>query len=149
SFGRGSSPVLLRKRRSGIQAGRLRVGWVAKVLLEVKNLSVRYGTSVVVEKANLTAREGQVVALLGANGAGKSSFLKAIMGFVESSGEVVFDGERISGLKPWTVARKGISFVQEGRGILRSLTVEDNLLAGLFKASGTVSQERALELTYE
>jgi branched-chain amino acid transport system ATP-binding protein len=76
----------------------------------------------------LEVRAGEVVALLGGNGAGKSTTLKAIMGMVPaSSGEIRLDGESISGLQPYEIARRGLGYVPEDRRIFTDLTVSENL----------------------
>ena len=102
------------------------------MLLEVTNLSVSYGAVTAVSGVDLTVREGTIATVLGANGAGKSSLLRAIMGLTPASGEVRFAGEAIA---RWPAARRvaaGIAMVPEGRRILVSLTVEENLLMGAY-----------------
>lgn len=103
------------------------------MLLEVKNLSVSYGNVVAVTDVSLKVGDGQVVTLLGANGAGKTSLLNAVMGVTPSQGNVAFAGETIS---KWSSARRvaaGMALVPEGRRILLSLSIEENLLMGAYQ----------------
>lgn len=103
------------------------------MLLEVKNLNVSYGSVVAVTDVGLKVEDGQVVTILGANGAGKTSLLNAIMGVTPSQGEIVFAGETIT---RWSSARRvaaGMALVPEGRKILLSLSIEENLLMGAYQ----------------
>jgi branched-chain amino acid transport system ATP-binding protein len=103
------------------------------MLLNVENLSVSYGSVVAVTDVSLNVASGQVVTILGANGAGKTSLLNAIMGVVPSQGTVVFDGTTIS---RWPSSRRvaaGMALVPEGRKILLSLSIEENLLMGAYQ----------------
>lgn len=103
------------------------------MLLEVKDLSVSYGNVVAVTEVSLKVDDGQVVTILGANGAGKTSLLNAVMGVTPSQGEVVFSGETIT---RWSSARRvaaGMALVPEGRKILLSLSIEENLLMGAYQ----------------
>lgn len=103
------------------------------MLLEVRNLSVSYGNVVAVTDVSLKVGDGQIVTLLGANGAGKTSLLNAVMGVTPSQGQVVFAGEAVS---KWSSARRvaaGMALVPEGRRILLSLSIEENLLMGAYQ----------------
>jgi branched-chain amino acid transport system ATP-binding protein len=100
-------------------------------LLEVRNLVVRYGEIEALRGVSFSVEEGKVVTLLGANGAGKSTTLRAISGLTKpSSGEIVFNGETISGLGPEAIVRLGISHVPEGRRVFPGLTVKENIMLG-------------------
>jgi branched-chain amino acid transport system ATP-binding protein len=100
-------------------------------MLEVRGLSAGYSRARVLFDIDLDANRGEVVALLGRNGAGKSTALKAIMGLVPPlSGEVIFDGKRISQLPPYEIARLGLGYVPEDRRIFTDLTVAENLEVG-------------------
>jgi branched-chain amino acid transport system ATP-binding protein len=106
-------------------------------LLEVKDLSVKYGPIPALRGLSLSVDEGETVAVLGANGAGKSTLTLAITGVVRPvAGTVGFAGEMIAGLLPEIVARRGISLVPEGRHIFEGLTVEENLMLGLTARTG-------------
>jgi branched-chain amino acid transport system ATP-binding protein len=100
-------------------------------LLEVRNLVVRYGEIEALRGVSFGVEEGKVVTLLGANGAGKSTSLRAISGLAKpTSGEIVFDGQTISGLGPEAIVRLGISHVPEGRRVFPGLTVKENIMLG-------------------
>jgi branched-chain amino acid transport system ATP-binding protein len=109
-------------------------------MLEVKALSARYGRARVLYDVSLEARAGEVVALLGRNGAGKSTTLKALMGLVERTGEVHFDGKPIGELEPHEIARLGLGYVPEDRRIFTELTVAENLEVGR-RITGTWSDQ--------
>jgi branched-chain amino acid transport system ATP-binding protein len=103
------------------------------MLLEVRDLRVSYGSVSAVNGVCLDVEEGSVVAVLGANGAGKTSLLNAIMGVARAQGTICFAGRTISG---WSSARRvsaGLALVPEGRRILLSLTIEENLLMGAYQ----------------
>jgi branched-chain amino acid transport system ATP-binding protein len=105
-------------------------------MLEVRNLHIRYGLVEVVTGVNFRVNRGQLVALLGSNGVGKTSILKAITGLLSpSSGEILFEGERIEGKPPHVIVRMGIGQVMEGRRLFGGLSVKDNLLLGGYSIS--------------
>jgi branched-chain amino acid transport system ATP-binding protein len=101
-------------------------------LLEVADLQVSYGVIRAVRGLSLRVGAGQTVALIGPNGAGKSTTLLAVAGVLRPvAGSITFEGRRIDGLASETILRRGIALVPEGRRILTTLTVEENLrLAG-------------------
>ncbi|MCY4607127.1 MAG: ABC transporter ATP-binding protein [bacterium] len=100
-------------------------------LLDVAGLEVRYGAIEAIRGAGLEVCKGEIVALLGANGAGKSSFLNAIMGLVPlTSGRVLLDGEDIAGEAPEAIVRRGMTLCPEGRRVFANLTVRENLAIG-------------------
>ena len=101
-------------------------------LLELTELSARYGPVQALHDVSLTVDEGEVVALLGANGAGKTTTLKAISGTVRTTGAVRFAGQDAARRTPDAMARAGIAHVPEGRGILGELTVWENLRMGAY-----------------
>ena len=115
------------------------------MLLEVAGLDVRYGRNHAVKGIDLTVDQGEIVTVLGANGAGKSSLLKALAGAEKpAGGRIVFDGEDITGWPAPKWVRAGAVMVPEGRQILISLTVHENLLMGaLGGASRRMSAWRA------
>ena len=101
-------------------------------LLEIKELEVKYGVIPALKGVSLEVEAGEAVAIIGANGAGKTTLLHAISGIVgKSGGGIIFDGEDITGTSAHKIVAKGISQVQEGRGIFPELTVEENLALGL------------------
>ena len=96
--------------------------------LEIEALDAGYGRSRVLQGVSVAVERASVVALLGRNGAGKSTTLKAVMGIVAAAGgRVRFDGEAIHHLAPHRIARRGIAWVPEERGIFSSLTVDEHL----------------------
>src|ERR1700716_311435 len=103
-------------------------------LLSVRNIEVVYDDVILVLRGlSLEVPQGAIVALLGANGAGKSTTLKAISGLLKTEdgevtrGEIVFDGERINGIDPDKIVRRGIFQVMEGRRIISDMTSLENL----------------------
>ena len=100
-------------------------------LLELHDLTVRYGEIEAVRGVSLSVETGEVVTLLGSNGAGKSTTLKTISGLVRpASGEVLFEGQSLRGLKPEDIVRRGIAHVPEGRRVFPGLTVRENIMLG-------------------
>ncbi len=100
-------------------------------MLELENVSARYGAIRALEDVSLTVPAGQVVCLLGANGAGKTTTLNCICGIVPlAAGSIRFENEDIAGLPIDRIVARGIVQVPEGREIFPELTVADNLLLG-------------------
>lgn len=100
-------------------------------LLSVHNLSAWYGRAQAIFDLNFDVKKGEVVALMGANGAGKSTTLKAIMNMMErQEGQVIFNGQDISKLPSYKIARAGLGYVPEDRRVFSELTVKENLLTG-------------------
>jgi branched-chain amino acid transport system ATP-binding protein len=116
-------------------------------LLAVKGLQAWYGESHVLHGADFEVLAGEVVTLLGRNGAGKTTTLKSIMGIVgQRSGSVRFDGRELIGLTSDRIARLGIAFCPEERGIFSSLSVEENLLLPPKVRAGGLDLDRIFEL---
>jgi branched-chain amino acid transport system ATP-binding protein len=106
-------------------------------MLEVKDLSVRYGSVEALHDVSIRVETGGLVAILGANGSGKSTLLRTISGIVKAeSGDVALDGAAITGLRPEEIVRRGIAHVPEGRGILPDFTVRENLMIGAYVRRG-------------
>ncbi|SFI15863.1 amino acid/amide ABC transporter ATP-binding protein 2, HAAT family [Bosea sp. OK403] len=106
-------------------------------LLELKSIVVRYGEIEAVEGISLIVDEGEVVTLLGSNGAGKSTTLRAISGLEKPiSGDILFEGQSIVGLKPEEIVRRGIAQVPEGRRIFPGLSVRENIMLGASNRKG-------------
>lgn len=128
----------------------------AKAILAVKNIEVIYDHVILVLKGvSLEVRPGGIVALLGANGAGKSTTLKAISNLIKSErgdvtkGVIEFKGERVDGLTPNDLVRRGCIQVMEGRHCFGHLTVEENLLTGAFtRKEGRAAIAADLEMVY-
>jgi branched-chain amino acid transport system ATP-binding protein len=112
-------------------------------LLEVRGLHVLYGHVHAVRGVSLAVRRGQIATLIGPNGAGKSSTLNAIAGLLRpAAGEVLLDGQPLTGLPAHQVARTGAVLVPEGRGILQRMTVEENLKVAAEMHAGRDLRER-------
>jgi branched-chain amino acid transport system ATP-binding protein len=98
-------------------------------LLRIESLAAWYGESHILHGVDLRVQEGELVTLLGRNGAGRTTTLRAIMGLVGSrSGSIRVDGVETIGMEPHTIARLGVGFCPEERGIFSGLSVEENLL---------------------
>jgi branched-chain amino acid transport system ATP-binding protein len=129
---------------------------VAEALLNVKNIEVIYDHVILVLKGvSLEVPEGGITALLGANGAGKSTTLKAISNLLRAErgevtkGSIAYKGERIDGMTPADLVKKGVIQVMEGRHCFPHLTVEENLLTGAYtRGGGQAAIQRDLELVY-
>ena len=105
-------------------------------LLDVENLTVRYGQIEAVRNVSLHVLPGEFVSIIGNNGAGKSSTLKAIAGVVKpAEGTIRINGKTIQGRQPHDVVKLGISLVPEGRLIFADQTVLDNLMLGAYTRS--------------
>jgi branched-chain amino acid transport system ATP-binding protein len=117
-------------------------------MLAVSDMHVRYGQAVAVSGVSLSVPDGGWVAVIGANGAGKSSLLRAIIGLVQSSGRIEFDGNDLTHLDPWDRHRHGIGLVHEGRQLFGQLTVEENLRAGGYSCTPH-DLKRGLDHAYE
>jgi len=104
-------------------------------MLDLHDINAYYGDSHILHGVSLSVGEGEVVCLLGRNGAGKTTTILTVMGYLRPRpGRVVFRGRDISALPPYAVARLGIGFVPQERGIFPSLTVRENLT--VFARSG-------------
>src|SRR5512134_558513 len=120
---------------------------MAEALLAVRGLNAWYGESHILHGIDLEVREGEVVTLLGRNGAGKTTTLKSIMGMVgRREGSIVLDGKKIERLPSNQIARLGIAFCPEERGIFASLDVEENLLLPPQVAEGGLALDAIFEL---
>lgn len=98
-------------------------------LLTIDNLRCFYGVSQALHGVNLTIGRGEQIALIGRNGMGKTTLLKSIVGLLEDRrGEIVFAGQSSLGAKPEVIARRGLAYVPEGRGVFGSLSVVENLV---------------------
>ncbi len=116
--------------------------------LAVEGVNTYYGPSHILFDLGLTVGEGTVTCLLGRNGAGKTTAIRTIMGLTPPrSGSITFRGERISGLRPWQIFRRGIKLVPQGRGIFPPLTVEENLRLALLRTDAE-TPEPELEKVY-
>jgi branched-chain amino acid transport system ATP-binding protein len=103
-------------------------------MLEIRGLEVNYGHIEAVRGVDMSLRAGEVTALVGANGAGKSTTLLALSGLLpKAKGAVLFEGEDITRLAPHQIVARGIVQVPEGRAILTTMTVRENLELGAYR----------------
>jgi branched-chain amino acid transport system ATP-binding protein len=105
-------------------------------LLELNDVHGYYGKSHVLHGVDMHVAAGEIVSLLGRNGVGRSTTVKAIMGLVEGTGSIRFEGQEIYGKKPFEIAHLGLGYVPENRDIFPTLTVEQNLVLGLKAKQG-------------
>jgi branched-chain amino acid transport system ATP-binding protein len=120
-------------------------------LLEVRNLSVRYGKVEAVHDVSIEAGEGSIVTVIGPNGAGKTTLLGAIMGLLPAHGEIRYLGESVSGTDVEARVARGLVLVPEKRELFASMTVADNLALGAFarRREGEAATRRTLEEVYQ
>ncbi len=125
----------------------MREGGMVDAMLEIRDLHAWYGQSHILHGVDLEVRRGELVTLLGRNGAGKSTTLKAIMGTVPlRAGSIRFEGTETIALPPHEIARRGIAFCPEDRGIYATLDVQENLLLPPMVRPGGMSAEAVLDL---
>lgn len=119
------------------------------VLLSIKNLTVHYGGVLGVEDVSIDLIEKSVASLIGANGAGKSTVLRAISGLLSpTSGEIWLRGERIDGLPPNEIVRRGLVQVPEGRRLFPHMSVLANLRMGSYLRTDKRSVKEDLEKVF-
>jgi branched-chain amino acid transport system ATP-binding protein len=120
---------------------------VAEPALEIDSLQGFYGDSHILHGVSLTVSQGEVVAIIGRNGVGKTTTMRAIMGLLERrTGSIKLKGRETISSPPETIARLGVGFVPEERGIYSSLDVTDNLLLPPKLADGGASLDEIYEL---
>jgi branched-chain amino acid transport system ATP-binding protein len=119
-------------------------------MLSIRELHAGYGATPILFGVSLEVQQGEAVALLGKNGMGKSTLLKAVMGFLRPSrGSVALDGRTLTGLTPHDIARLGVGFVPENRRVFPGLTVRENLelgLSALARRPAVVRRERLTQV---
>jgi len=116
-------------------------------MLEIRNLNAWYGESHILHGVDFNVQEGEVVTLLGRNGAGKTTTMKSIMGLVpRREGNIKFKGQELVGMMPNHIARAGVAFCPEERGIFGSLTVTENLMLPPVIAEGGLSIDEIYSL---
>jgi branched-chain amino acid transport system ATP-binding protein len=118
-------------------------------MLEIRDLVGGYGSVQILNGASLKVGRGQIVALLGGNGTGKSTLLKATSGLIKPwSGSITFDGERIEGLRPDKIVRRGLVQVTQGKEAFPAMTVEENLKLGGYVVRDRAKTAGSLERVY-
>ena len=115
-------------------------------MLEVRGIHTYYGLSHILFDVSLSLRRGEIVGLLGRNGAGKTTTMKSVCGMLRpKEGTILFDGEDVTGEKPFQLVRRGICYVPDDRRIFADLTVEDNL-GIVHRRTGEWSREKVYDL---
>jgi branched-chain amino acid transport system ATP-binding protein len=118
-------------------------------LLQVEALRSGYGSLPVLFGVDFDVRRGEIVALMGSNGAGKTTTLRTITGQLRpTAGRVLLDGDEITALPPESLARRGVALVPEGRGMLRDLTVDENLALGAYIVRDKRAVREAFDRAY-
>jgi len=116
-------------------------------VLSVRNVETFYGAIMALRGVSIDVEEGEIVTILGANGAGKTTLMKTICGLMDpEKGSVTFMGDRIEGMDPDRIVRKGLALVPEGREVFPYLTIEENLKLGAFTRRDAIGGD--LELVY-
>jgi branched-chain amino acid transport system ATP-binding protein len=119
------------------------------MLLEVQDLSVRYGVITALQAISFSIPAGAIVTLIGSNGAGKTTTLRAISGLQKAAtGSIRFDGHAITGLKPHELVKRGIAHVPEGRMVFANLTVLENLRMGAYLQRDRQAIRTTLDFVY-
>ncbi|MGZ8577989.1 MAG: ABC transporter ATP-binding protein [Actinomycetota bacterium] len=119
-------------------------------VLELRDVSTHYGLVSVLRNVDMQIYEGEMVCLLGGNASGKSTTLKTILGYVvPTEGEVLFEGEVVSGLSTSEIVRRGISMVPENRRLFGAMTVDENLTLGAYLRSDSAEIDADRELVLE
>jgi branched-chain amino acid transport system ATP-binding protein len=102
-------------------------------MLKIEDIDVYYGIIHALKGVSLEINEGEIVTLIGANGAGKSTLLKTISGLLKpKKGDILFQGQSISGKVAQSIVKQGVSQVPEGRRVFSNMTVEENLELGAY-----------------
>ncbi|MBU3915592.1 ABC transporter ATP-binding protein [bacterium] len=119
-------------------------------LLKIRNLESYYGPIMAIKGVSLDIEEGSIVTILGANGAGKTTILKTISGVMEpQKGSIEFMGQKIHGMSPGAIVRKGIIQVPEGREVFPDLTVKENLIMGSYLRKDKAGIKKDLEIIHD
>jgi branched-chain amino acid transport system ATP-binding protein len=118
-------------------------------LLSVEGLCSGYGSLQVLFGVSLSVEQGEIVALMGSNGAGKTTTLRTITGLLKpTAGSVRLDDKQVTGTPPERLVDQGVGMVPEGRGMLRELTVSDNLALGAYTVRDKARVAEALDRTF-
>ena len=122
----------------------------ATPLLGVHEIHAAYGKVQVLGGVSLEVRPGEIVSVIGPNGAGKSTVLKSVMGILNPTrGEVMFDGEPITGLRTDLVVHRGIAYVPQGRIVFKAMSVVENLEMGAYTVKDKAHVRRTMERVFE
>jgi branched-chain amino acid transport system ATP-binding protein len=120
------------------------------MILDVRSINTFYGTSHILFDLSMSINKGEIVCLLGRNGAGKTTTVRSIMGLtIPKTGEIIFHGENIRGMPPYTIARKGMGYVPDNRLIFPDLTVRENMELAAKAPPGFQGDPWTVERVYE
>ncbi|WP_020677481.1 ABC transporter ATP-binding protein [Geopsychrobacter electrodiphilus] len=112
-------------------------------MLEVREINSYYGLSHILFDVSLNVHKGEIVCLLGRNGAGKSTTMKSIMGLTPPrQGEIIFKGDRVTGLPPYQMCRRGMGFVPDDRRVFADLSVGENLEISARPSQGSAGWDK-------
>ena len=119
-------------------------------MLELSAVTLAYGPVLAVSEATLRIGQGEIVTLIGSNGAGKTTILRAVSGLLApKSGAITFQGRNLGRLSPDKIVRLGLAHCPEGRQVLASLSVRDNLELGAYIRSDTAGIRQDMELVFD
>jgi branched-chain amino acid transport system ATP-binding protein len=120
------------------------------MLIQIKDVWAGYRRGMnVLQGVNLHVDTGEIVCLIGPNGAGKSTILRAVSGILHpTSGEIIFDGENIGGLRPDVILRRGIAHVPQGHSSFPMMTIHENLLMGAYTLKDKAERDMRLDAVY-
>ncbi|MFN3712728.1 MAG: ABC transporter ATP-binding protein [Alcanivoracaceae bacterium] len=119
-------------------------------MLDVRNLETFYGPVMALRGVSIEVPEGSIVTILGANGAGKTTLMKTVSGaLTPHKGNIQFRGQRIDGLEPDVLVKRGIAHVPEGREVFPFLSVAENLMMGAYTRRDRAEIGRDIEMVYE
>jgi branched-chain amino acid transport system ATP-binding protein len=121
----------------------------SNLLLHVQDLHVYYGSIHALKGINFQVHSGEIVSLIGANGAGKTTTLRALSGIVDSKGEILFDGNSLAAVKPYTRVGLGLAQSPEGRGVFPQMTVLENLEMGAYTRNDKAEILKDLDMCFE
>ena len=118
-------------------------------MLAVREIDAAYGKVRILNGVSLEVEPGEIVSIIGPNGAGKSTVFKAVMGILNPTrGEVVFDGEEITGLRTDLVVHRGIAYVPQGRIVFKAMSVVENLEMGAYTVKDKAQMRRTMEQVF-
>lgn len=119
-------------------------------LLDVRNLETFYGPVMALRGVSIEVPEGSIVTILGANGAGKTTLMKTVSGaLAPHKGSIQFHGQRIDGMEPDTLVKRGLAHVPEGREVFPFLSVAENLMMGAYTRRDKAEIARDIDMVYE
>ncbi|PIS11719.1 MAG: ABC transporter ATP-binding protein [Bdellovibrio sp. CG10_big_fil_rev_8_21_14_0_10_47_8] len=122
---------------------------MSQPILEVKDLHVYYGAIHALKGLNFVVQPGEIVSLIGANGAGKTTTLRAISGIVESTGDILLQGQSLKTVKSYQRVSLGLAQSPEGRGVFPQMSVLENLEMGAYSRSDRSEIQKDIQMCFE